>query len=168
LWDGDLVERAIKNTPAKWASPLSSNIESHLHGGKYDPLVRKALSQGIGQLWKTEYEGWIRCPAIPPNHPLVDDQTVLVTKWNPSEVDDDFVCPWYWAAPIQKLTCEWAWPKELDKPPYDEHGGPLLQVDTDKYAGKIAKEWVIEKLLTMAGLRLASILNQVFIRPEAV
>lgn len=163
MWDTNLVERAIDNTPAQWGKPLSSDIEKHLHGSQYDPLIRKMLVGGLNKTWAHESASWVQCPGP---KSLGDDQTVLRTNWDPSETDDEFVCPWHWATPIHQLTCDWAWPKELDQPPYDEPNGPLLQLDTDAYAGKIAKEWVVEKLLSMAGLRLASILNQIFAQPE--
>lgn len=161
LWDTSLVERAAENTDSKWDKPVSSKIEKHLHGGKYDPLIRKVLVQGIQQEWASEYKKWTQCPAKISSS-TGGDQTVMQALWDPSETDDSHVCPWSWAFPIHKMACDWAWPKELDQPPYNEQGGPLLQLDTDEYAGKIADEWVIEKLLTMGGLRLAHILNQAF------
>lgn len=163
VWDTNLVERAIENTPPKWATPLSSDVEKHLHGSKYDPLIRRVIVGGINDTWAGEFKSWVQCPAIsslPTSRG--DDQNVLESPWDPSDTDDEFVCPWHWATPIHQLTCDWAWPKELDQPPYSEPNGPLFQLDTKEYAGKIAKEWVVEKLLTMAGLRLASILNRVF------
>jgi hypothetical protein len=158
MWDTNLVERAVDNTPAKWAKPLSSDVEQHLHGDKYDSLIRKTLVGGINKTWAQEFPSWVQCPSTSG----LDDQTVLQPSWNPSETDDETICPWAWANPIHKITCDWAWPKELDSPPYDEPNGPLLELDTDDYSGKIADEWVIEKLLAMGGLRLASILNQIF------
>ncbi|KAJ7646637.1 phospholipase C/P1 nuclease domain-containing protein, partial [Roridomyces roridus] len=41
-------------------------------------------------------------------------------------------------------------------------GGPYLELDTPEYSGVIAKEWIVEKLLAQAGLRLAGILNYFF------
>lgn len=163
MWDTNLVERAVETTPSKWTQPLSSNIESHLHGSQYDPLIRKALVGGINQTWAHEFESWVQCPALSLSTSHGDDQTVIRSQqWDPSETDDDIVCPWRWASPIHQLDCDWLWPKQLDQPPYDEPNGPLLQLDTKEYAGKVAQEWVVEKLLTMAGLRLALILNQIF------
>jgi hypothetical protein len=43
----------------------------------------------------------------------------------------------------------------------------LLELDTPQYAGKIRKGWVVERLLTMAGVRLAGILNGVFMPIDA-
>lgn len=163
LWDTNLVQRAIQNTPPKWATPLSSDIEKHLHGAKYDPLIRKTIIGGINGTWATSSKSWVQCPAISPfPSSRGDDQTVLESVWDPSETDGAFVCPWRWSAPIHQMACDWAWPKELDKPPYDAPNGPLLEMDTDQYAGKVAKEWVVEKLLAMAGIRLALILNLIF------
>jgi hypothetical protein len=45
-------------------------------------------------------------------------------------------------------------------------GGPYLELDTPEYTGYIQNEWIVEKLLTMAGIRLAGILNYVFADQE--
>jgi len=165
VWDGNVVERAIETTPSEWEQALDPAIEIHLRGDQYDPLIRKVLVEGINQTWAGEVESWIQCPTISHSSSRPgdsDDQTILQPQWQASDTDDGAVCPWHWASPIHQLTCDWVWPKELDKPPYDEPRGPLLELDTDKYAGKITREWVVERLLTMAGLRLASILNLIF------
>jgi hypothetical protein len=169
VWDGDVVQRAIDTTPANWNKPLASKIESHLHGNEYDPLIRKALVGGINQTWAGEVESWIQCPAVdssPSRGGDSDDQIVLQSQWQATDTDDDSVCPWHWASPIHNLACEWVWPKQLDEPPYDEPEGPLFQLDTKEYSGKITREWVAERLLTMGGLRLAAILNLVFAHPR--
>jgi hypothetical protein len=104
------------------------------------------------------------------------------------ETDDDVVCPYQWAKPIHPLNCDLVWPAELDDPPYNHqhtpqaegseedsgcsededpdgdelNSGQYLELDTPEYAGLIADDWVIEKLLAMAGLRLAGVLNYLF------
>ena len=154
---------AIENTPSEWEKPLSPDVEQHFHGDKYDPLIRRILVQGINKTWTgNEVSSWIQCPTTSGSSSSNEDQMVLQSQWDPSETDDGSICPWHWATPIQKLACEWVWPKELEQPPYDEQGGPLLELHTKEYAGKITDEWVVEKLLTMGGLRLASILNLIF------
>jgi len=62
----------------------------------------------------------------------------------------------------------------MDEPPYggsplsrfDSFGGrpshPYLELDTPEYGGKISREWVVEKLFAMAGIRLAAVLNYLF------
>jgi len=159
LWDGDLVKRAMDTTPSKWSQPLSPEIEGHLHGDHYDPLIRKVLVDGLEKTWAGEVDKWIQCPAI--NSLLSrgsgpDEQLVLASQWKASDTDDDSVCPWFWAAPIHNLTCDWIWPKEVDE------SKPIAQLDADWYGGRITKDWVVEKFLAMAGLRLAAILNLVF------
>jgi hypothetical protein len=165
VWDGNVVERAIETTVPEWEQALDPAIERHLHGNQYDPLIRKVLVEGINQTWVGEVGSWIQCPTVSPS-PLYgggsDDQTVLQSQRQVSDTDDDAICPWYWASPIHQLACDWVWPKELDEPPYNKPQGPLLELDTDDYAGKITREWVVEKLLAMAGLRLASIFNLIF------
>ena len=104
------------------------------------------------------------------------------------ETDDDVVCPYHWAKPIHTLNCDLVWPAELDELAYTQHefspmedsedvdcseaedldevelqsGRSYLELDTPEYAGLIADGWVIEKLLAMAGMRLAGVLNYLF------
>ena len=163
MWDTKVVELAVDNTPSEWENLLSPDVEQHLHGDQYDPLIRRILVQGINKTWTgNEVNSWIQCPTTSGSSSSNEDQMVLQSQWDPSETDDGSICPWHWATPIQKLTCEWVWPKELEQPPYNKQGGPLLELHTEEYAGKITDEWVVEKLLAMGGLRLASILNLIF------
>ncbi|EKM56607.1 uncharacterized protein PHACADRAFT_183223 [Phanerochaete carnosa HHB-10118-sp] len=104
--------------------------------------------------------------------------------------DDDVLCPFAWGKELHKLNCDLpVWPAELDLPPYnetrinsgdrdddydhDEHlddffsrpprpHPDLLELDTPEYSGKIYGEWVVERLMAMAGIRLAGILNGLF------
>ncbi|KAH7918662.1 phospholipase C/P1 nuclease [Leucogyrophana mollusca] len=41
-----------------------------------------------------------------------------------------------------------------------------VELDTPEYAGVIRDEWIVEKLLTQAGIRLAAVLNWLFVEPE--
>ena len=98
--------------------------------------------------------------------------------------DDAVLCPYAWAKPIHELNCALpVWPHELDLPGGHPNGAELeedvdassdaaerrpprhpdlLELDTPAYAGKIAKEWVVEKMLAMAGVRLAGVLTDIF------
>lgn len=109
------------------------------------------------------------------------------------ETDDETMCPYYWAQPIHTLNCDVVWPKELDEPPYNngtaphstshshascdhEHEddssvsspapSPYLELDTPSYSGRISDEWIIERLMAQAGIRLAGILNWIFMDLE--
>lgn len=111
--------------------------------------------------------------------------------------DDDALCPYSWAKELHKLNCELPiWPCELDQPPYNHtalaspaydevhtekeflesyaYGGrprphpDLLELDTPKYAGQIRNQWVVERLLAMAGIRLAGLLNGLFLDVESL
>jgi hypothetical protein len=79
-------------------------------------------------------------------------------------------------------------PKALDKPPYnhvsfsgtDEHAcnssntalevhwtsrprkNPYLELDTPEYSGAIEDAWIVEKLMSQGGIRLAAVLNWLF------
>lgn len=86
--------------------------------------------------------------------------------------DDDVLCPYAWARDIHALNCAFPiWPAEFDVP-HDVEGGArgemgrrprphpeLLELDTPEYAGRLREGWVVERLLAMAGIRLAGILN---------
>ena len=105
------------------------------------------------------------------------------------------LCPYAWAKDLHKLNCDLVWPPELDQPPYGNSGEAdasaseghehsddgsdffarprqphpdLLELDTPEYAGRIRDEWIVEKLMAMAGVRLAGILNGLFMNPEAL
>jgi len=77
------------------------------------------------------------------------------------------VCPLDWAKPIHKLNCNSTliWPQYFsDIPPNtpSKHipAKNLIQLDTPEYSGRIREELVIEKLLAIAGVRLAAVLNE--------
>lgn len=110
--------------------------------------------------------------------------------------DDGVLCPYDWSKELHTLNCELpVWPRELDEPPYnhvasslsaeeevlDEEaffdsytgGRPrphpeLLELDTPEYSGRIRTQWVVERLLAMAGIRLAGILNGLFLDVESL
>lgn len=63
-------------------------------------------------------------------------------------------CPYTWAREIHGTNCAHAWPLA-----YDPHG-PLIELDTDEYLGKIGRAKVLERLFAMGGLRLAKVLNE--------
>ncbi|KAJ8502243.1 hypothetical protein ONZ51_g109 [Trametes cubensis] len=103
-----------------------------------------------------------------------------------NEWDDESVCPYAWARPIHDAELR------PDSPclPYDvvdfldmtildgeesaqkgegahaQGGRPrhpeLLELDTPAYAGRLARGWVVERLLAMAGVRLAGVLTDIF------
>jgi hypothetical protein len=113
------------------------------------------------------------------------------------ETDDDTLCPYHWAQPIQELNCEFVWPKALDEPPYndvtqlessdfeslvdhaeediyfgeesvDARKKIYLELDIPEYAGVISKRMLVEKLLAQAGIRLAAVINWLFADLEVV
>ena len=65
-------------------------------------------------------------------------------------------CAYTWAVPLHEINCALAWPAEYT----GEHGMPLIELDTEQYIGRIKREKTIEKLLAMAGLRLAKVVNE--------
>jgi hypothetical protein len=177
MWDGLVVAKAIRTTPENYTKPIPVHeIEKHLRGAIYDPLIRKIMIDGIGGKWKDEVDSWLECPGQQaselPSMWQRTKQLVFGRTWSPGDTDDEAVCPYHWATPIHAMNCEWIWPKEMDEPPYGGSllstvlGGrpshPYLELDTPEYGGKITQEWVVEKLFAMAGIRLAAILNYLF------
>lgn len=71
-------------------------------------------------------------------------------------------CPFTWSTPLHEYNCDVIWPKEYVGGP----GHPLIELDTDQYLGRIGREKMVEKLLAMAGLRLAKVLNEALAEVE--
>lgn len=177
MWDSLIVAKAIRTTPYNYTKPIPDHeLEKHLRGAIYDPLIRKIVIDGIGGKWRDEVDSWLGCPGQqvpePPSIWLQTKQLVFGRAWRSSDTDDEVVCPYHWATPIHAMVCEWIWPKEMDEPPYGDSSlpslfgkqppGPYLELDTPEYGGKIVREWVLEKLFAMAGIRLAAVLNYLF------
>lgn len=180
LWDSLIVAKAIRNTPLKYNRPLPDpSIERHLRGAIYDSFIRKIVWEGISVKWADEVESWIDCPVIEEPEPVQlsfweqTKQLFLGNSAKPEDTDDEVVCPYHWSKPIHQLNCDFIWPKEMDEPPYSHisgrqpSGGPYLELDTAEYGGRIADEWMLEKLMATAGVRLASILNWLFVETGA-
>ncbi|KAI0030239.1 phospholipase C/P1 nuclease domain-containing protein [Vararia minispora EC-137] len=167
-------------------------MEAVLKGTIYDPYVRRIMYEGVGLgaystvrgRWEDEVEAWLDCPAPPMQSFLQRPLQAAFGVGARSETDDGRICPHAWAAPIHKLNCDFIWPRELDDPAYPHmhavdaenelrdamedygrrgrSGGHYLELDTPEYAGAIAERWVVEKLLAQGGIRLAGILNDIF------
>lgn len=150
------------------------------------------MYEGVLGKWRDEIPEWLSCPAEPPlsQSSRGSWQEVMTSREMlggvAGETDDEFVCPYHWAQPIHALNCELVWPKEIDEPPYSSKSYPLtsdspegcgvvdsqgrkprdphpyLELDTPEYWGVISDQWVVEKLLAMAGVRLAGVLNYLF------
>ena len=159
--------------------------------------------EGILGQWKDGVPNWPSCPAIAKTSPLTPSVSLwqqVVSVMNSyagggdvaKETDDDTLCPYHWAKPIQELSCEIVWPKALDEPPYNPGARWLssdteslvhrteedinfvddgigadseniyLELDTPEYAGVISKTMLLEKLLAQAGIRLAAVINWLF------
>lgn len=73
-------------------------------------------------------------------------------------------CPYTWAKDMHDLNCEIVWPKAYT----GEHGQPLIELDTDAYLGEIGRKKIVERMLAMAGLRLAKIVNEALGKDEGI
>lgn len=121
---------------------------------------------------------------------MVDrSQKFFQAKQSPSKpISDDPdlpVCPFHWSAPLHKLNCEIIFPPELDTPAprtwLARVGAAIAsrdlsvlmrppppdypELNTPQYAGYIENHKIMEKLLAMAGVRLAATLNDIFDPP---
>lgn len=77
--------------------------------------------------------------------------------------DDEIICPYAWSKPNHQLNCDIIWPPALDEEGYDSRRpNDLLELDTPEYVGKIKKEFIVERMLAMGGIRLAAILNYLY------
>ncbi|KAJ7092079.1 S1/P1 nuclease [Mycena belliarum] len=175
VWDGLIIAKALRSVPSKYSRPLPSRkIEYALRGTIYDSYVRMIMVEGVLGKWKTQVPEWLTCPAPDRAEPSSVWQQVL-SVWRrvtgaADDTDDELICPYAWATPIHALNCEIVWPPALDLPPYNNsrfdaglvQTGPYLELDTPEYSGAIARQWIIERLLAQAGLRLAGVLNYLF------
>jgi len=173
------------------------DVEHALRGTIYDSYIRRIMWEGVFQKWSDQVPEWFSCPeATPASAGEIGIWQQVVMNWKRLSggkqgveigPDTDVVCPYHWAKPIHALNCDVVWPKELDEPPYgggikfaDEDDGeedaagrppkphpPLLELDTPKYAGVIEDTMVVEKLLAQSGIRLAGILNYLFLKDAA-
>ena len=135
-------------------------LEASLRGAIYDPYVRRIVWDGVGVgrgtgRWESEADSWFACPVsfLSSSEP----QLVLAAPpyggpdGPPGTSDSDLLCPYAWVAPIHQLNCDFVWPV-----------GDYPELDTPEYSGRIARDWVVEKLLAQGGVRLAGILNALF------
>ncbi|KAF7321873.1 hypothetical protein MKEN_00709300 [Mycena kentingensis (nom. inval.)] len=158
---------------------LFGGRQTNLHSLWDGLLIAKALQRVVfarhDLRLRHEITDWLACPAPP--HPsltpfgsLAEQVLVFwqrfVTRDAALDTDDELICPYAWARPIHAFNCDLVWPPTLDQPPYDEGGPPYLELDTPNYSGVIARDWVVEKLLAQAGIRLAGILNYLFAEYE--
>ncbi|KAG6850297.1 hypothetical protein H0H93_015239 [Arthromyces matolae] len=132
VWDGLLIAKAIRETPANYSYPLPSRqIESALRGTIYDSYVRRIMWEGILSQWSSELSDWLTCPTTSFTPPSFWQKVLSGFTFDPTDTDDDSLCPYHWAQPIHALNCDLVWPKELDEPPYDS--GTTVWTSDDLY-----------------------------------
>jgi len=165
VWDSRLIAKFVRTVPMNYTVPLpSTQIENALRGTIYDPYIREIMWEGIMGIWAEEIEGWLSCPEILPWGLDTSTQIPLVRP-RASDSSEELVCPSFWGKPIHKLNCEFVWPPALDEIRHsknaEERNHPI-ELDTVEYSGRIKENRLVEKLLAMAGIRLASILNGLY------
>jgi len=97
-------------------------IEYNLRGAIYDPYVRRVMWEGIMGRWKNDIQAWVSCPPSDNFSSGGMWQTVMnmFKKSVAAETDDDIVCPYAWAKPINQLNCDFIFPNAIDLPPYNQ------------------------------------------------
>ncbi|CAG7847875.1 SubName: Full=Related to nuclease Le3 {ECO:0000313/EMBL:CCA77833.1} [Serendipita indica DSM 11827] len=168
VWDSRLISNGILSTPSNYSRPLpypADGIEDSLRGTIYDPYIRSIVWEGLMQEWKDDLEEWISCPSALSNQHV--DQLRFGQESDPARWDNDFVCPYHWAKPTAALNCKVIFPPELDWAPGSNETHQAYELDTPKYAGKIRKLRILEKLLAQGGIRTAAVLNGLFAPEEA-
>jgi len=88
-----------------------------------------------------------------PQHPEEPESPKPAPPHGPTDPADLPICPLHWARPLHHLNCAYVWP-----PHYDTHGR-APELDTPAYLGPIRDQHVVERMLAMAGVRLAGVLN---------
>ena len=142
--------------------------------GRGDNVGAMSLGQVLGQWWHTtgDEERWDSdwlCPYAWGRE--IHELNCAFPVW-PAELDEHPSAPLFELAEEHGCSCS---DEAYAEHPFDaaaEHsdvhanasGTPrphpeLLELDTPRYAGRIRKQWLVERLLAMAGIRLAGILN---------
>ena len=133
LWDGLLIAQRIRTLPRNYTLPLPfPEIEYNLRGTIYDPYVRRLMWEGIMGRWKDDIQTWVSCPTSDNTSSGGVWQTVMsLFKTDvAAQTDDNIICPYAWAKPINELNCDFIFPKALDQPPYNQRHS----VDSDSSA----------------------------------
>ena len=115
----------------------------------------------IKTTWKNEVKNWVICKDdydvnFEDNYNSNMNNQIHFNNNNNNRKsrknDDNIVCPEFWMISLGSLNCELVW-KGFD---------PEKDLSVGKYYKKIDKLNVIGKLLAIAGIRMAAILNTLF------
>ncbi len=172
------------------APALESALRGAIYDPFIRIIVWEGIGVGHGTgRWESEADSWLACPASSSSS---NPQRVFTAPRRPpprgpsgppATSDTATLCPYAWAAPIHQLNCDVVWPPNVEltgryendgahhphhcgtTSPEDEAwvvAGDLPEIDTPEFTRRIESEFVIEKLLAQAGVRLAGILNVLF------
>ncbi|KAJ9102090.1 hypothetical protein QFC20_005099 [Naganishia adeliensis] len=99
--------------------------------------------------------------SVEPSVEGFDEQTHRLAQLAFSGDTVDFpACPYTWGKKIHPINCEYAWPANWDP------RNPVVELDTPEYLGKLGDDKVVEMLLAKGGIRLAAILNAIFLEDK--
>ncbi|PWZ01021.1 phospholipase C/P1 nuclease [Testicularia cyperi] len=152
-----------------------------LKEGLGQPATKSQPMQGW---WSDESQEWHTCSSKRQADTLQDllqqgEQLAFSSVPDPTLVDDTDLplCPYEWTKPMHPLVCRYAfaspvpnWEPATPTPPGSKPGSeppanplPAPELDVQEYLGRIDSDKVIQKQLTMAGLRLAAVLNSILL-----
>jgi len=98
--------------------------------------------------WQPEAANWTECdPELNKGTNPWSDTTQLITK----------LCPMQWARAMNQLDCTFVW-KDYDATQ------DYSSVYFEKVTGE-ANGFLVQKLITMSGIRMAAVLNQIYDPP---
>lgn len=161
-----MIAKSVRTVPYKYNFPLpSSEIEDALRGTIYDPYIRQIMWEGVLGSWRNESIEWASCSGTTSLQTTGGiPQVPIETYEKGAKGSQTFVCPYEWSRPIHQLNCDIVWPTSLDRLDLDYvmSKDQYMELDTPEYAGVIKSRLIVEKLLAMAGVRLASALNGLY------
>lgn len=150
--EGDPYPHSSNTASIKPSHPILNQLNAVVA-----PLTAPLLAMLPGSL------GSLAAAALPPTlQPEAKGFADLLLAQTPEqlaargETNQFPACPYTWAKGMHDLNCEIVWPKEYT----GDRSQPLIELDTDKYLGEIGRKKIVERMLAMAGLRLAKIVNE--------
>ncbi|EMD34841.1 hypothetical protein CERSUDRAFT_117049 [Gelatoporia subvermispora B] len=174
--------------------PGGRALEAQLRGAIYDPFIRRVVWEGLGLDGAGRFgdiNEWLECPAPASPSFFHRAQTLLGLGGAGGEEDDGLVCPHAWTKDIHELNCALpVWPPELEdafaafERAEAELGYANAGMDVEatgdemraaypppavlppSYSARVHDQWVLERLMAMAGVRLAGILNSIVLGEE--
>ncbi|CAG8483280.1 7334_t:CDS:2 [Gigaspora rosea] len=170
VWDTSIIYKRIRefneNSTFDHNLPENDNrlnSSAPLSEGPFYDLYLNYIIGLMRTTWRNELSSWTVCNEdlkLSHEHPSSDPNKFHFSSANESsnyfllsmnqEISFSAACPEYWVIPVNKLNCQIVFK-------YD----PESDLSTGEYYERIVNEKIIEKLLAVAGIRIAVILNTI-------